>query len=162
MPRSTLQAWRAYQENLDECPVIVAFFHSPPGHACLHCLVLVLEQVAFSRDHDTWNVCMEQALAGLNCRVIQSTSDEAPGLLAYGEHHLGAYHSPDLFHVQHALRKAVSAPMAAKVRAAAKVVVKAAAGLRQVQERLHTTPSEPAKRAPGCPAKAAAHVARVD
>jgi RNase P/RNase MRP subunit p29 len=24
---------------------------------------------------------MEQALAGLNCRVIQSTSDEAPGLL---------------------------------------------------------------------------------
>ena len=53
---------------------------------------------------------MEQALAGLNCQVIQSTSDEAPGLLAYVEHHLGAHHSPDLFHVQHELSKAVSAP----------------------------------------------------
>ena len=27
-------------------------------------------------------VCMEPALAGLHCQVIQSTSDEAPGLLA--------------------------------------------------------------------------------
>ena len=52
--------------------------------------------------------------------VIQSTSDEAPGLLAYVEHHLGAHHSPDLFHVQHELSKAVSAPLAAKQRAAEK------------------------------------------
>jgi hypothetical protein len=28
---------------------------------------------------------MEQALTGLNCQVMPSTSDEAPGLLAYGE-----------------------------------------------------------------------------
>jgi hypothetical protein len=27
-------------------------------------------------------------------------------------HHLGAHHSPDLFHVQHKLVKAVSGPMA--------------------------------------------------
>ena len=39
--------------------------------------------------------------------------------LAYVEHHLGAHHSPDLFHVQHELSKAVSAPMAVKQRAAA-------------------------------------------
>src|SRR5881275_2627722 len=51
---------------------------------------------------------MEPALAPLNCRVIQSTSDEAPGLLAYVEHYLEAHHSPDLFHVQHELGKAVS------------------------------------------------------
>jgi hypothetical protein len=73
-----------------------------------------LEQAALARDQDTWHAFMEQALAGLNCRVIQSTSDEAPGLLAYVAHHLGAHHSPDLFHVQHALSKAVSAPIAAK------------------------------------------------
>ena len=181
VPRSTLQAWRAYQERLDECPAVVAFFHSPPGLAFLHRLVLaihlvctevgacgirlvcllvkltgldrfvgasygtqqqvnrhveeaivayrqqerarlaqempakditmtqdetftgglclvgiepvsnyiVLEQAAAARDQDTWNALMEEALAGLNCRVIQSTSDEAPGLLAYVEHHLG-------------------------------------------------------------------------
>jgi hypothetical protein len=32
-----------------------------------------------------WQRLMEQALTGLNCQVMPSTSDEAPGLLAYGE-----------------------------------------------------------------------------
>ena len=40
---------------------------------------MVLEHAAQARDHATWQAHMEQALAGLNCRVIQSTSDEAPG-----------------------------------------------------------------------------------
>src|SRR5438128_6738495 len=210
VPRSTLQAWRAYQDSLDEHPAVVAFFHSAPGLAFLHRLVLgihlvctevgacgirlvcllvqltgldrfvaasygaqhqvnrqveeaivayrreesarlakampakaitlakdetftgglclvatepvsnsiILEQAAHARDQDTWHVLMEQALAGLNCQVIQSTSDEAPGLLASVEHHLGAHHSPDVFHVQHELVKAVSGPMATKQRAA--------------------------------------------
>ena len=175
VPRSTLQAWRAHQESLDEHPTVVAFFQSAPGLAFLHRLVLgihlvctevgacglrlvcllltltgldrfvaasygtqqqvnrqveeaivayrqeesarlakdmpakvitlakdetftgglclvaaepksnyiVLEQAAPGRDQDTWNTLMEKALSGLNCQVIQSTSDEAPGLLAY-------------------------------------------------------------------------------
>jgi hypothetical protein len=69
---------------------------------------IVLEQTAHGRDHATWHALMEKALAGLNCRVIQSTSDEAPGLLAYVEQHLRAHHSPDLFHVQRELSKAVA------------------------------------------------------
>src|SRR2546426_1014456 len=97
---------------------------------------IVLEQAAQARDHDTWQAHMEQALAGLNCRVIQSTSDEAPGLLAYVEQHLGAHHSPDLFHVQHELGKAVSAPMAVKQRAAAKAVAQAEETLKRVQAAL--------------------------
>jgi hypothetical protein len=97
---------------------------------------------------------MEQALRGRNCQVIQSTSDEAPGLLAYVEHPLGAHHSPDLFHGQHELSKAVSAPLAATQRAAAKVVVQAEETLHRVQERVHTTPGEPYKRGPGRPQKA--------
>src|SRR5215471_791405 len=36
VPRSTLQAWRAYHECLDASPVVVAFFHSVPGLAFLH------------------------------------------------------------------------------------------------------------------------------
>ena len=40
VPRSTLQAWLAYQETLDESPAVVAFFHSVPGLAFLHRLVL--------------------------------------------------------------------------------------------------------------------------
>src|SRR5215468_4929042 len=212
VPRSTLQAWRLYQDRLDACPAVVAFFHSVPGLAFLHrlvmalhvvcveigacgirlvCLILALtglnrfvgasygtqqqvnrhveeaivayrreesarlahamppkditltqdetftgglclvgiepvsnslglEQAAQARDHDTWQALMEPALAGLNCQGIQSTSDEAPGLLAYVEQHLGAHHSPDLFHVQQELSTAVAAPLAVKQRAAAK------------------------------------------
>ena len=245
VPRSTLQAWRMYQERLDGCPTVVAFFQSVPGLAFLHRLVLALhlvcvevgacgirlvclvleltglnrfvgasygtqqqvnrrveeaivayrrdesvrlahemppkditmtqdetftgglclvgiepvsnyilvEQAAAARDHDTWHALMEQALAGLNCRVIQSTSDEAPGLLAYVEHHLGAHHSPDLFHVQHELVKAVSSPMATKQRAAEKAARAAQKRRDQVQGRLQRADDEPQKRGPGRPPK---------
>ena len=95
---------------------------------------IVLEHAARARDHDTWHALMAQALSGLHCQVMQSTSDEAPGLLAYVEHHLGAHHSPDLFHVQHELSKAVSAPMALKQRAAHKAVAKLEATRKQVQQ----------------------------
>lgn len=253
VPRSTLQAWRAYQERLDACPTVVAFFHSVPGLAFLHRLVLaihvvctevgacgirlgcllvqrtglhqcvgasygtqqqvnrhvaeamgayrreestrlarempakditvaqdatctggrclvgiearsndiLLEQAAQARDHDTWHRLMEQAMTGLNCRVRQSTSDEAPGLLAYVEHHLGSHHAPDLFHVQHELRKAVSAPLASNQRAAATAVAQAAERLTRVQERLDNANGEPAQRAPGRPPHVAASLAQV-
>src|SRR2546426_3568250 len=245
VPRSTLQAWRAYQESLDAHPAVVAFFHSAPGLAFLHRLVLgihlvctevgacgirlvcllvqltgldrfvaasygaqhqvnrqveeaivayrreesarlakampakaitlakdetftgglclvaiepksnyiVLEQEAHARDHDTWQALMEQALADLHCQVMQSTSDEAPGLLAYVEHHLGAHHSPDLFHVQHELVKAVSGPMATKQRAAAQAATEAHTRLEQVQGQLQSAGGEPQKRGPGRPPK---------
>jgi len=245
VPRSTLQAWQAYQESLDEHPAVVAFFHSTPGLAFLHRLVLgihlvctevgacgirlvcllvqltgldrfvaasygaqpqvnrqveeaivayrreesarlaqnmpakdlpvaqdetctgglclvaidpkshdiLLEQAASARDQATWHALMEQALSGLHCHIIQSTSDAAPALLAYVAHHLGAHHSPDLFHVQHELSKAVSAPMAGQQRAAAKVVAKAEERLTRVHERLAHTGGESAKRGPGRPPK---------
>jgi hypothetical protein len=97
---------------------------------------------------------MAQALAGLTWKVIQSTSDEAPGLLAYVQHHLGAHHSPDVFHVQHELSKAVCAPMATKERAAHKAATEAQEQLDQVQAHLHTAGDEPEKRGPGRPPKA--------
>jgi hypothetical protein len=31
VPRSTLQAWRLYQDRLDACPAVAAFFQSVPG-----------------------------------------------------------------------------------------------------------------------------------
>src|SRR5437660_7972065 len=109
--------------------------------------------MAPARDQDTWHEHMEQALAELNCRVIQSTSDEAPGLLAYVEHHLGAHHSPDRFHVQHALSKAVSTPLALKQRATAKAATKAAETLKRVPESLDNAYDEPTTRRPGRPSK---------
>jgi hypothetical protein len=115
---------------------------------------ILLEQLAQARDQDTWNALMAPALASLHCQVIQATGDEASGLLAYVEHHLGAHHSPDLFHVQHELSKAVCAPLAIKARAADKALTEAKAQLEQVQARLESPSDEPEKRPPGRPPKA--------
>jgi hypothetical protein len=114
---------------------------------------IILEQLAQARDQGMWNALMAPALAQLNCQVIQSTSDEAPGLLAYVEHYLEAHHSPDLFHVQHELSKAVSAPMATKERAAHKVVGEAREQLEQSQAHQQSAGDEPEKRGPGRPPK---------
>jgi hypothetical protein len=119
---------------------------------------IVLEQEAHARDQDTWQALMEQALAALHCQVIQSTSDEAPGLLAYVAHHLGAHHSPDLFHVQHELVKAVCGPMATKQRAAAKAVAATQEQLEQGQGQLQGAGDAPEKRGPGRPPKATARL----
>jgi hypothetical protein len=115
---------------------------------------IILEQLAQARDQTTWDDLMAPALAQLNCRVMQSTSDEAPGLLAYVEHYLEAHHSPDLFHVQHELVKAVSGPMATKERAAHKAVTKAREQLERVQTHPQSAGDEPEKRGPGRPPKA--------
>jgi hypothetical protein len=109
---------------------------------------LLLEQVAQGRDQDTWNAAMEQALSGLNCQVIQSTSDEAPGLLAYVAHHLGAHHSPDLFHVQQELVKAASGPLATQQRAASKAAAEAQARLEQVTGHRPEADDEPKPQGP--------------
>ena len=122
---------------------------------------IVLEQAAHGRDQDTWQALMEQALSGLNCQVIQSTSDEAPGLLAYVEHHLGAHHSPDLFHVQHELVKAVSGPMATKQRAAAKAANEAQERFAHMQGQLQEASDASAKRRPGRPPKATTSLEQV-
>jgi Family of unknown function (DUF6399) len=115
---------------------------------------LMVEQLAEARDHTTWHACMAPALAQFNCRVIQSTSDEAPGLLAYVAHYLEAHHSPDLFHVQHELVKAVSGPMATKERAAQKAVSEATEQLARLQSDPQSAGDEPAKRRPGRAPKA--------
>ena len=110
---------------------------------------ILLEQLAQARDQTSWNEWMAPALAQFNCRVIQSTSDEAPGLLAYVAHYLEAHHAPDVFHVQHALVKAVSAPMATKERAAHKAVTEATEQLERLQSDLQSTSEEPEKCRPG-------------
>ena len=114
---------------------------------------ILVEQLAQARDQVSWNECMAPALAQLNCRVIQSTSDEAPGLLAYVEHYLEAHHSPDLFHVQHELVKAVSGPMATKERATHKAVTEAKEQLERLQNDPQSSGNETEKRAPGRPPK---------
>lgn len=115
---------------------------------------IIVEQLAQARDQVSWNDAMAPVLAKFNCRIIQSTSDEASGLLAYVEHYLEAHHSPDLFHVQHELVKAVSGPMAAKERAAHKAMMEAQAQFERLPTQPKSTADEPDKRGPGRPPKA--------
>jgi hypothetical protein len=58
---------------------------------------------------------MKGALAGLPVEVVQATSDEAKALLAHAKDAFEAHHSPDLFHVQHEVSRAVSAPLTRRV-----------------------------------------------
>ncbi len=83
---------------------------------------ILVEESATARDTVAWKAAMDKATAGLSCTIIQSTSDEAKALISYAENVLGAHHSPDLFHVQQELSRAVSAPLAAKARAAEREV----------------------------------------
>jgi hypothetical protein len=115
---------------------------------------IILEQLAQARDQDVWNALRAPALAQLNCEVRQSTSDEAPGLLAYVDPHRGAHHSPDLFHVQHELSQAVCAPLATKERAADKALTEAKERFDQMPARLESAGDQPTKRGPGRPPKA--------
>jgi Family of unknown function (DUF6399) len=131
-----------------------------PGGLCLITMdpesnCILLEQLAQARDQASWHEHMGPALAQLNCRVIQSTSDEAPGLLAYVEHYLEAHHSPDLFHVQHELVKAVSGPMATKERAAYKAVTEAREQLEDIQTGPQSAGDKPETHRPRRPPKEA-------
>jgi Family of unknown function (DUF6399) len=109
---------------------------------------ILVEQRAQAREQTTWAALMAPALAPLNCRVIPSTSDEARGLLAYVEPSLEAHHSPDLFHGQHELVKAVSGPMAIKERAARKAGTEAREQLERLQSDPQSVGDEPAKSRP--------------
>jgi hypothetical protein len=115
---------------------------------------LLVEQLAQARDQTTGDALMAPALAPLNGRVIQSTSDAAPGLLASVEHSLEAHHSPEGLHVQHELVTAVSAPMATKERGAHKGVIEAREQLERRQTDPKSADDEAEKRRPGRPSKA--------
>jgi len=79
---------------------------------------ILLEEYGEKRDAKSWNTMLGKALNDLPVKIIQSTSDEARGIVNHVEESLGAHHSPDIFHVQQDISKGTSAAMAAKVRSA--------------------------------------------
>lgn len=77
---------------------------------------ILLEEYQPQRDGDTWNRCLGAKLAPLAITVCQVVSDQAKAIIHYAEAHLGAHHSPDLFHVQQDTSRAVSLPLASQSR----------------------------------------------
>jgi len=65
---------------------------------------IFVEQYAADRSADTWNKAVDESIKELNMKVIQSTSDEAKGLISHAKHY-EANHSPDLFHLLHEIAK---------------------------------------------------------
>ena len=112
---------------------------------------ILLEEPASSRDAESWKAAMDKACAGFNCRIIQSTSDEAKGLIAYAESLLGVQHSPDLFHVQQELSRGVSPPLSAKLRAAERQVEGANASLAEAEQAARDYLKNIEERGPGRP-----------
>lgn len=79
---------------------------------------ILVEQYETRRDAETWNRCLDEKLAGLPVTVCQVTSDQAKALITHTEIHLGAHHSPDLFHVQYETVKGTSCALAGQIRQA--------------------------------------------
>jgi Family of unknown function (DUF6399) len=79
---------------------------------------LLVEKYAARRDQATWDAALAEGLDGLPVTVRQVVGDQAKGLVAHAEQGLGVPHSPDLFHAQHDVTKAVAPTLAARAREA--------------------------------------------
>ncbi len=77
---------------------------------------IVMEKYADGRKGSDWTKAMNEALEDLPVKIVQSASDEGTGIANHVKNALGAHHSPDLFHIQHELVKATSAPLASKTK----------------------------------------------
>jgi len=97
---------------------------------------ILLEQYAPHRDAETWNQALDQKLRNLPVTVIQVTSDEAKALITHTEIHLGAHHSPDVFHVQYEASKATSCALANRTRQAAQQLQHTQQQLQELDQQL--------------------------
>ena len=85
VPRTTLQAWRAWQDRLDACPPVVKFFESVPGLAFLHRLVLALPMVCVAIGACGIRlVCLVLEMTGLNRFVDASCGAPEPWRMGAG------------------------------------------------------------------------------
>lgn len=77
---------------------------------------ILLEEHAEQRDADTWNCLVQEALKGLNVQVVQVSSDQASGILAFAANLLGVHQSPDLFHHQQNITRATRGSLSGRVK----------------------------------------------
>lgn len=95
---------------------------------------ILLEGYSDKRDSSSWDTALNEKLKDFPVKVVQSTSDEANGIVHHVEQNLGAHHSPDIFHVQYEISKASSAALAAKERKASNALKEARKNLEKRKE----------------------------
>jgi hypothetical protein len=121
---------------------------------------LLVEKYAPRRDQATWDAALGEGLAGLSVTVRQIVGDCAKGLVAHAQQGLGVPHSPDLFHAQHELTKALAPRLAAATREARRWLEQAQEHQTATQEAAATAVTQP--RGPGRPIDHAARVESAD
>lgn len=130
-------------ENFHQAPCLVGI--EPVSN------FILLEKYASDRTAEQWTACVTEATKDLKLKVIQSTSDEGKGILRHAREHLGAHHSPDLFHVQHELVKGTGVALENRKKQAQKEVEEAKKELNRKQEarESYLTSKHGAGRPPG-------------
>ena len=126
-------------------------------HGARPCLVamdtasnfILVEEYAADRKRETWTERVQRAISSMPVCVVQCVTDGARALKSHVTYDLGAHASPDLFHVQHDVRKATSRTLDQRAK-------KAAAEAEQAREHLHAVEQEAersleAPRKPGRP-----------
>jgi hypothetical protein len=105
---------------------------------------ILLEQYADGRKASDWTQAMEQAVKNMPIKIVQCTSDEGKGIVRHVKKDLGAHHCPDVFHVQHEISKATSAPLSSKTKKAKRDLEKAGEEInRRIQEKQNFANSKP-------------------
>ncbi len=91
VPRTTLQAWRAWQGRLDACPQVLESFESVPGLAFLHRLVLAFHVVCVKIGACGIRlVCLFLQMTGLN-RFVGASYGTQQQINRGVEEAIGAY-----------------------------------------------------------------------
>jgi len=109
---------------------------------------VLVEEYADQRDAETWNAVLDKATKGLDVEVVQSTADEARALARHAKDQ-DAHHSPDLFHVQNEVNRAMALPLLRRQRDAQRALEEAALRVDQIIAARDAYRSRP--RGPGRP-----------
>ena len=96
---------------------------------------ILLEKFTEDRTADTWKKELEPRLKEVNIEISQVVSDLCGAIRAVTKD-LGAEHISELFHAQHEISKATSAPLAAQERYSEKALNEAEEKIKKIRRNL--------------------------
>jgi hypothetical protein len=95
---------------------------------------ILVEKFTSDRKEETWNKELHDRIQSLNVTIVQVVSDLCGAIRACAKK-FSAEHIPELFHAQHEICKAVSAPLASQARAAEQAASKAEEKVKKLSQR---------------------------
>lgn len=152
-------------QNLDERPYVFAVDETFFPDICLVGIearsgFIITETFAEDRSAATWSDAWKQSTADFpRLNAVGIASDGAKGILAFADM-LGAFHSPDLFHVEHDYCKALNFKLIKEEREAQKSVEDATLELGRVKDEIEAAAKAP--RGPGRPPNCQPRIAEAE